>query len=95
MADPWHVLESVIDDDLASIKRNLMDQARQRRVMGGANAGDEGTTIRVELEVDLDAVLRTATSSRVVQQVLRTEGEEDHSAAQVTRKRKVKDSPQA
>lgn len=72
MADRWALLDFVIDQELARVKRELMDTARSVAISGGTH---EGTDIEVLVRVDLDAVLRSSASTSVVRQIQRDESE--------------------
>jgi hypothetical protein len=70
MADTWAILEFVIDQELASVKRSLMDSARHMAVMGGTR---EGTDLMVTIGVDLDGVLKASCTVSEINQVARQE----------------------
>lgn len=81
MADQYQVLEGVLDQELAGLKREMMAQARQELVLSKNEYGN----LVGSVEVNLDAVLRSAASTRIVRQVLEAQGEEDNPSAEEAR----------
>lgn len=83
MADVFKVLEANLDSELEAIRREVLQLAGRNKIMGGSK--DEDPIIVARLEVDLNAVLRSATGSSVVCEVQQTEGGEDRQATEVPR----------
>jgi len=61
MADQFKVLETVVDLELAAVKRDIMAKAASARMMGGGE--HDNTELEFTVRVDLNAVLKCATST--------------------------------
>ena len=83
MPDPYRIMEAGLDVELEALKTDLIAHARKLQIEQHVG---EGIKLEATLEVDVDAVLRASTSTRVVRQVQRTEGEEDHTPIEESRK---------
>lgn len=56
-------LSFIIDENMGSLKGELMQLAGRKIVFGG---DEKGTVVRATLELDLNAILSTNTSTRTV-----------------------------
>lgn len=81
MADPYKVLDLVLDEELASAKREILNRAANS-VLSGNVDGD--TFAELTIWVDFNAILRSATSGRTIREVSSEEGAADHSPTEAT-----------
>lgn len=63
MADPLKTFSFLLDQELESVKGELVQLASKTKVMGGTQ---DKTKVHARLEIDLEQVLETSASVRLV-----------------------------
>lgn len=87
MADPFDLMAYNLTQELEALHRDMIAAARQKIVKGELKEGEDAI-LEGKVTVDLNAILRSSTSSRSVLEVQQAEGEEDNPPVENARNQK-------
>lgn len=85
MANVLDIFKFSLHNTLEGLEQELVQIVQERLLKEGKAFPGEVDKIEARIEVDLNAVLRSASGSRIVRQVQRTESQENHQATQEAR----------
>lgn len=85
MADFLKLFQYNLHQELEALERELVEVIKQRVVKEGEDFPGEASVLQATVEVDLNAVLRSSSSTRSLRQVQQAKGEEGNQSTEVPR----------